>query len=276
MAAHRYWRFVFPASAYNSVCGISEAELRTSIGGSNVATGGTASASSESSGSFTASKAFDGDHSAGNGWMSQATASAWLKYDFGAGNDKDIVEVKLTTADSYASGFYSGYFPMFGVFQYSDDDDSWTTLLYIGGMVSDFAKTYTFNTDDYSPHNACLSRYGFQAANIGGIPAFDKDDGVVVSIARVTDKHGNKITRKTNHSGNHHIAGTTTNAAVPVSRKVCLIDQKTNELVDVIYTTADGQFDFENIANKPFTVLGEDYSGVQNSVVFSNVAPEPQ
>lgn len=80
MAAHRYWRVLIRENGGGANPGIGELQMRTSIGGSNVATGGTASASSVT-GTYTAAKAFDGlttDTGVGNAWA----AASWPLNDW--------------------------------------------------------------------------------------------------------------------------------------------------------------------------------------------------
>lgn len=76
MAAHRYWRLYINALNGGSAASIVELELHTAIGGANVATSGTAIASSVS-GTDTAAKAFDANTA--TWWASAATGvPQWL------------------------------------------------------------------------------------------------------------------------------------------------------------------------------------------------------
>jgi hypothetical protein len=128
MAAHRYWRvYISSVQDGSNYVSCMELEMHTSIGGASVCTGGTASASSDGFG-WVPANAFDGS-TAGNGWHSGNGALPgtveWLKYDFGSGNDKDIVEF------SYASRatFQTTQAPRDFQLQYSDDNSAWTTLI---------------------------------------------------------------------------------------------------------------------------------------------------
>lgn len=119
MSAHRYWRIYCTEGQSTAHFDIKEIELRTSIGGADVTGSGTASASSESGG-YEASKAFDND--AGTTWYTPASnLPAWIKYDFGSGNDQDIVEFALTP---WSNTEMATRFKL----QWSDDDSAWTTL----------------------------------------------------------------------------------------------------------------------------------------------------
>jgi hypothetical protein len=123
MATHRYWRMYVtktcsPASVYLS---ISTLEMRTSVGGAQAATGGTASASNTLS-TNTADKAFDANTS--TLWHTDGAAGPWwIKYDLGAGNEKDFVEFAIQCQASFADRAPSSF-----LFQYSDDNTNWTTL----------------------------------------------------------------------------------------------------------------------------------------------------
>lgn len=183
MAAHRYWRVLVTknnseVSGYQYVT-IMELGLRTSIGGSSVATGGTASASSEAFG-WVAANAFDGTTS-GNGWIGSNDLVAppqWLKYDFGSGNDKDIVEFKVATR-SGAVGVDRGQWPRDFALQYSDNNSTWTTLIEVGGETdwdqTSYEKTYSAN--DMPNDSGVANRFWrlrATAVDGGGGLAFDE------------------------------------------------------------------------------------------------------
>lgn len=144
MAAHRYWRLLIEAINGSTVTSIEQLVLRTSIGGANVATGGTASASSVS-GTDTAANAFDGNSA--TWWLSSGNVPQWLKYDFGAGNETDIVEMAVT-ARSGSTGT-NGQRPVDFKLQYSDDDAAWATLIAVGGECDwVVSATRTYSADD--------------------------------------------------------------------------------------------------------------------------------
>lgn len=118
MAAHRYWR-VRCLRNNNSQTGIGELQLATTIGGSNVATGGTAIASGSYGGSYAPASAFDGNTT--SNWFQSGTGpTIWLGYDFGSGNSKDINEVRIAPAVEDANGT-----PRFFDVESSDDGSTW-------------------------------------------------------------------------------------------------------------------------------------------------------
>ena len=124
MAAHRYWRLradsLFGAGFYFSC---AELKLRTVMDGPLVTGTGTAIVDSTLAGT-SAANAFDGNLN--TYWTCNASgAGAWIGYDFGAGNDKEIVQLALQVrGDSLNANLQS---PQTGVIQYSDDGAAWTT-----------------------------------------------------------------------------------------------------------------------------------------------------
>lgn len=137
MAAHRYWRLNLTAVTNPGTdFALAEVKFCTAVAGASVTSGGTASASSIFSGSFPASNAFDSNittfwHSAGG------TAPQWIKYDFGLGNDKDIIEVGIVPPSSRAHQQ-----PVSFDVQWSDDNSTWTTAW----SVADTEYRYTSST----------------------------------------------------------------------------------------------------------------------------------
>jgi hypothetical protein len=126
MSAHRHWRIYVTktCSPQSGFCSFMELELRTSLGGSSVApgSGGTASSSGYDFG-WSPDNAFNGSIS-GSGWHSPAGSGPWwVAFDFGSGNDKDIIEVALTGQSGSNNRTPSSF-----LIQYSDDGSSWTTL----------------------------------------------------------------------------------------------------------------------------------------------------
>lgn len=135
MAAHRYWRLrqhhngvVASGTTYTTTfqMGMSELEWRDTPSGSNVLSGGTISTSSDYDPSYTAGDLIDGSTGTSNEWVSAGQATRqWVKYDFGSGNDKDIVEVVIS-----ARPWYNGVEPGLFIMESSDDDSSWTPEWY--------------------------------------------------------------------------------------------------------------------------------------------------
>lgn len=150
MAAHRYWRICVTSnaaggsgSAGDADVTLTDVELRTAAGGSDATGSGSASANNARFGS-SAAAAFDTQPY--TFWKFTADASNWLKYDFGAGNDKDIVEVALTC------GLATGFAPRDFTVQWSDDASAWTTVMTVTGATEwTPGQRRTFNSSGETP-----------------------------------------------------------------------------------------------------------------------------
>lgn len=143
MAAHRYWRIYCTSGwASSTSVTIGSVVMRSVSGGTNLSvTGsGTASASSVFDSGYTADKAFQNDTTGAIGlqwYASPITYPQWLMWDFGAGNDKAIIELMLFCPNTT----YNGYVKDFS-FQYSDDNSTWTNAM-VGATVSNSPSTST-------------------------------------------------------------------------------------------------------------------------------------
>jgi hypothetical protein len=150
MAAHRYWRIFCQTNNGGGAFGIAECTMATSLGGSNVATGGTASASSQfATPTYTADKAFDTNNAT---FWNSATASSgeWLQYDLGAGNDKDVIQFTITARPD---SFSTSQTPVTGLFQYSDNGTTWTTSFSFTGVTSPTtSQVQTFAAEPAATH----------------------------------------------------------------------------------------------------------------------------
>jgi hypothetical protein len=113
---HRYWRVNLDMSGSPV---FTEMQFRTTSGGANVATGGTAMVSGNVF-SGSASNLFDGSTATTMGFNS--ATSNWIGYDFGAGNEKAIQEVTLAAGSSGTSQTPGNL-----LVQYSDNGTDWVT-----------------------------------------------------------------------------------------------------------------------------------------------------
>lgn len=168
MAAHRYWRIYVTASNGTTwhQAG-SEMQMATALGGANVCTGGTAISSGDE-GSFPASNLFDGSTTNFHQWLG-STLPKWVGYDFGAGNAKDIVELRMRSHSDWVDRMPSAF-----EFQYSDDGASWTTLWTMNGQGANWSSaaytTFTGNTRYDDPGiKACFWRVRATAVQAGNI-----------------------------------------------------------------------------------------------------------
>lgn len=108
--------------------------------GLDVCTGGTASADSELSGEYPASKAFDNDVTSNNLWDSANTAYPhWLKYDLGAGVSKIVAKLRILPHQDENNGERAF------VFAGSNNDSSYTDI-YSGELAqSETWQDFTFS-----------------------------------------------------------------------------------------------------------------------------------
>ncbi len=131
MAAHRYWRVYVTKNVSNATTnfvGFTEIQMRTSVGGPDVCAGGIAFESGHDT-SFVAANAFD--NSGSTQWLANNVAFPhWVGYDFGAGNDKDIVEFAANGVG--VTQWNALDFQL----QYSDDFVGWTTKFTVNGETN--------------------------------------------------------------------------------------------------------------------------------------------
>jgi hypothetical protein len=129
MSAHRYWRVYITGAQNNPYVSAAEIQMFTATGGPNVCSGGTAFASSYyAPEARTPPTAFDGNTNTSTSWTNSGATNPsvanpeWIGYDFGAGNDKDIIGFNWFLRND---GFW-GQAPSNFKLQYSDDNVSWT------------------------------------------------------------------------------------------------------------------------------------------------------
>ena len=93
MPTYQKWRLYVDQKNGGSYCAITELEFRTSAGVSRSFSGGTLSWNNSAFGSsYDGNKAADGN--TGTHWISDV-AHPWFQYDYGSGNECDIVEVYI-------------------------------------------------------------------------------------------------------------------------------------------------------------------------------------
>lgn len=146
MAAHRYWRLLVRANNGGTCATICEVEMFTSIGGVNQCVGGNPIYSTFQV-SWEPAKAFDGIKNADQGWASATNDidGAWIGYDFGAGNEKDIAQIAVTSRIN-ASGLLQT--PRVFQLQWSDDATTWYQKGSIDqqtGWTANETRTFTTN-----------------------------------------------------------------------------------------------------------------------------------
>jgi hypothetical protein len=118
----RFWGIQANTTQSGTLFGVTEVELRATIGGAAINTGGYGSGSKYPANDTThyASKAFDG--STGTEYGSNGTLPDILAYDFGIGNEKAAPQqLKIT-----ARGTFFAQSPTAFDLVYSDDGQNWT------------------------------------------------------------------------------------------------------------------------------------------------------
>lgn len=149
VVASRYWR-IHVTQVNNggsaNYCGIQELEML--ISGADQTGSGSSLASSDFYG-INGGGAFDGDLTTpDNSWVTSSpdvpSSPAWLRYDFGVGNDVAIEAFKI-----YAQNFAGGpaRAPYDFRCQFSSDDTNWNTAYIgaaVGGWSAGAALTFTF------------------------------------------------------------------------------------------------------------------------------------
>lgn len=159
--AHAYWRLNIAGVDGGSSLTIAEVEMRTTVGGANAATGGTASAESG-----TPANAFDG--STATVWTLAVGNSGWLQYHFAS--PVDIVEHAITAPSASMTNT-----PNRWSIQYSDDGLNWTSAAQVASQSSWGASeqrvfthsSYSVNIAKESPvgHNIVLNSQTIPAAS---------------------------------------------------------------------------------------------------------------
>ena len=123
-SAYRYYRLNITANnGDTSFTSVEDLYLCATAGGSQAATGGTPSASTEYSSSFDAAKAFDGIGTSQWFTASGSAVPSWLQYDLGAGNEVAVVEYTIAAYTGEA-----GRAPKDWELQGSVDGSTWVTL----------------------------------------------------------------------------------------------------------------------------------------------------
>lgn len=273
MAAHRYWRLMFTRNAGGNAVSIGEMILATTPAGAQAATGGTASASTVNS-TNVAANAFDGTTSAANFWRSVSggfvsnVGNEYLQYDMGVGNSLDPVELRL-----YFNGTTAGTttYPVNFVLLYSDDALGWTVKSAWSEQVFTNPETKTLSlTAPTIVNRVVLIRTArYNAAAHSGSPTLRKVYMCAINMA----VHASRPAHSTPWSGSYYIAGSTTVLGVQASRLVRVVDQRSGLLVRTFHTGADGIFLISGLAYAPYSVIGVDTTGAQNSVIFAHVMP---
>jgi len=299
MAAHRYWAVKLHKGTDSTYVACAELEMRESIGGADVTGSGTAVCLQQHP-TYTVAKLFDGLYTNADimlGYVAPTSGSypqygAFITYDFGSGNDKDIVEIAYSMPTSYggvwaSSSYCPGAISLF----YSDDGNTWTLLWSIGANdMPTWAvnTTYAFSATAWDGTNSITrlhppNGYRLYEQYYDTYPTnviqYNSSRGKGPGAIRSTNRGFLPGLRAFIHGplqGTGHIAGSTTSLGSPIPRVVYLIDQHSGavlERADTHYPT-NCEYIFENLdMSRTYTVLGVDRSTSQNDVVYAHVSP---
>lgn len=192
-ANKRFWRLRFPSgSPHATDLGLSEIEMRSTVGGSDLTSSANAVASSDQP-SFVKGKAFDNSFTNTDSWFctSGADVDSWIGNDLSSSTE--LLEFIVT-----AHGTDSTYGPSEMVFEYSPDGSAWTTdtrwptmtgLRWSTGAPGETKKIRRTDT-------------GLSVINVAGRPLFNADDNgwtpsytirSPIAAAAVPGEGGNRV-----------------------------------------------------------------------------------
>ena len=278
MATHRYWRLHISQSGGSAYVGITELKMAETAGGANVCTGGTPSASSIFSGSWPASNAFDGVLTAASSWYCLSATynnglTSWIQYDFG-GTSRDIAEITISHYGNSGNDI-TAYCSAFALY-YSDDNIKWTRQRSWSGLVFSVGETKVLDATLMS--SALITNRLINDRKNKNIEAA-LPQAMFASVLRSNNmargRNSTRPLRITPFSGNKRIAGSTTSLGVPLARRVDLLDQKSGQIIERINTPNTGEFEFTEIADGTYSLVGVDNTAEQNSVIFAHVSAVP-
>ena len=276
MAAHRFWRLRIPVKIGTAqTVHLADVYLATSAGGADIVPTATLSASSESSAAFGVSKIADNNAST---YWSSANATyfgavgsmdgqEWVQFEFATA--QDVVEMRVRSS---APG--SAFWPKDMALFWSDDGVTWTFhRSWIDIVWGTAGSTVTFDATALPlgqpvimrPHTRRIGSYEEQPdAPVGRL---DRSNTAVRFMNWTRPMKTSWLT------GKKRIAGSTTVLGLPKARTVHLLLQRNHQILDTRHTGDDGVFEFSFIADTAYTLVGEDLTAEQNSVIYANVTP---
>lgn len=165
MPSSTKWRIYITAYTQGPYICLTDAVMRTSNGGANQCTGGTASASSQYDSSYSAANAFDGN--SGTHWLT-AGVPAWLQYEFTVA--KDITEFAIS------STFGPAYTPKDFQLQYWDGT-AWVTTITRTGEPAFASETRTYNAIPKMEWRLLCTAGDFQFIEVGNLRMYSTIGG---------------------------------------------------------------------------------------------------
>lgn len=276
MAAHRFWRLRIPLKYSNAqYVYLGDVYLATSVGGADIAPTATVTASSNFSATYLPEKVLD--NNATTHWSS-ASGTYWgtsggmnggeyLQFEFATA--QDIVEMRARTNTSGTAQW-----PKNMALFWSDDGVNWTFQR--AWLDIDWGSAGSTVTFPATPLPLGAGR--MPSTFIRRIGSYEEQpDAPVGRLDR-----SNTVARFMNWTrplktswltGKKRIAGSTTVLGLPKARTVHLLLQNTHQILDTRHTPDNGEFEFPFIADLPYTIIGEDRTAEQNSVIYANVTP---
>lgn len=262
MASHSYWGFIaYPKAGSGNGVSLAEVEMRGSVGGVDLCSGGSA----VGSGSSPAANAFDNDLA--TIWYNGAAPSgALLAYSFAS--PVEVVEMAVWLAGSGTSnpGATSG--PNNLAVVYSDDGVAWK-------FTASSAATNTFTSGDSlvfpvsdAPLNPKTADSPLRLLG-AATPAANWKVGPNPPI----------LLRDTINGGFGQIIGTVKEKAtptnVPLRRKVRLFHELSGRFLRETWSDDAGNYAFTGIdPTQRYTVVSYDYLQNYRAVIADNILPE--
>lgn len=210
MAAKRYWRLFILHNDNNGFLGIDKIQMADTAAGPNLATvQANGSASSTQGGGLGGDQCFNGAApNTGTLWQSNVFTNygygEWVKYDFGAGNAKDIIEIRI--APNWGAIARTPYTMRV---QSSNDNISWADewIIYketgwVIGAYTTFSKPAPI-----SGAALCWAVYGVQASPPNTSPHFE-----AVTVAMRANQAGPDLATGGTAIGWRHDDGVAANA----------------------------------------------------------------
>lgn len=255
LGTHAYWAIFIGRGNANNRAAIAEVEMRSSIGGSNLCTGGTPTGPGG-----TAANAFDSN---GSTWWESVSEQRPLgapRIGYQFASPVEIAEVVLTNNSNAA--MLSGY----GVLAWSDDGTTYTPVAPAFALSTSASGSVTVS--GFTPDMQIGSAGGDGSVVLLGdwaVTAPDDPGALAVGAMANFDSYG----------GQHRVAGDvaiTGTPDTPVRRRVRLLDKASGALMREVWSdAATGAYDFTNIREGETIVLAEDHTDVFNAVVSDAV-----
>lgn len=257
MAAHRYWRLDLLANF--AWVAIREIEMRATIGGPDLCSGGTPFASETNDGD--PSYLFDNNLSTHWGVVASGQGTCYVGYDFGA--PVEIVEIAVSTRDQFGD---PNYRIRFATLSYSDDGRNYTTLG--PGIGQFFGPPATHVISGFAEIDTSLFRTAGSVTRWDlAWPAGAVNGRLLPDLVRYDQLDGGAL----------RIAGAVKiddTPDIPVSRRVRLFDQLSGRLVRETWSAEDGSYSFDKIADRKFFVVAFDHTLQDNAAIKDQISPE--